>query len=207
MHEKTACQLLVEEVLDKLQTLGKLSSRSMFGGYGICYEKVMFGLVAENKFFLRADKAMEKQFKDKKAEQFVYKNRGIPVVLSYYHIDEAFWCCDEQFIDLVKRSLQSALAEQLVKKNNKSQRLKDLPNLGLSTERLLSKVGITNRDLLMQNGAVNAYLKIKNVCCNASIELLFSLAGAIEGCHVAVLPEQYRQRLLDQLNANKQTWL
>lgn len=207
MHEKTACQLLVGEVLDKLQTLGKLSSRSMFGGYGICYEKVMFGLVAENKFFLRADKAMEKQFKDKKVEQFVYKNRGIPVVLSYYHIDEAFWCCDEQFIDLVKRSLQSALAEQLVKKNNKSQRLKDLPNLGLSTERLLSKVGITNRDLLMQNGAVNAYLKIKNVCCNASIELLFSLAGAIEGCHVAVLPEQYRQRLLDQLNANKQTWL
>lgn len=203
MHERTACKHLVSEVLNKLQILGKLSSRSMFGGYGICYDKVMFGLVADNKFFLRVDKALEKQFKVNKAEQFVYKNRGVPVVLSYYHIDETFWRGDEQFLALVKRALQSALDEQLIKKNTKSQRLKDLPNLGLSTERLLSKVGITNRDLLMQNGAVNAYLKIKNICCNASIELLFSLAGAIEGCHVAVLPEKYRQRLLDQLNGQK----
>ncbi len=203
MYDATDSKRLVNNILDKLQRLGKLSSRSMFGGYGICYDKVMFGLVAESKFFLRADELLKKQFEAKNAEQFVYKNRGVPVLLSYYHIDETILHSEKYFIDLVNRALQSALSEQLFKKNQKSQRLKDLPNLGLSTERLLSKVGITNRELLMQIGAVNAYLKIKNVCCNVSIELLFSLAGAIEGCHVAVLSKTYRQRLLEQLDANR----
>lgn len=199
MDDMTTSRQLVDQILQRFSSLGQLTSRSMFGGYGICYNKTMFALVSDGKFYLRADKTLEQQFMTANMAQFIYRNRGVPVPLSYYLVDETYEWKDTRFLQLLKVALAAALKDKAQKARLKGERLKDLPNLGLSIEKLLSRVGIIDKQMLVQSGALKAYLQIKTICQHANIELLFCLAGAIEGCHVAVLAENVRKELLAHL--------
>lgn len=50
-------------------------------------------------------------------------------------------------------------------------------------------------------GAKACYLKLRQKKVNLSIKLLFELAGAIEGYHIAVLPESIKIELITWYNS------
>ncbi|MDE9448561.1 TfoX/Sxy family protein, partial [Xenorhabdus bovienii] len=60
----------------------------------------------------------------------------------------------------------------------------------------LWKVGISKVEELRMLGAKATYLKLQQHRKKTNVSLLLALAGAIEGCHVAVLPEQLRDELI-----------
>ena len=46
-----------ESVMERLESLGEISDRAMFGGYGIFYQGLMFALTSEDVLYLKVDKS------------------------------------------------------------------------------------------------------------------------------------------------------
>lgn len=80
----------VDSLLDLLTPLGEVSARKMFGGYGVYKESIMFGLVSQNRFYIRTDDETKDRFIDQGCEPFVFclDKAGNPVVSKYYEPPE-----------------------------------------------------------------------------------------------------------------------
>ena len=191
---------VLKESLRLLSSLGKISSRSMFGGFGVFIDSTMFALVVQDKLHLRASNETINLFKEQGSEPYVYKKRGFPVVTKYFAISPESW--DEPDAIL----LQAVIALDVAKKDKEKQqtavpsRIKDLPNLRLATERMLKKAGICTVEELRNTGSVEAYKAIQQThSSNVSDELLWSLEGAIKGTHWSVVSAETRNTLRKQL--------
>jgi DNA transformation protein len=69
---------------DLFRLLGPVEARRMFGGYGIYREGVMFGLLAEETLYLKADTQNASEFLKRGSAQFEYRRKGKVTKLSYY---------------------------------------------------------------------------------------------------------------------------
>lgn len=142
----------------------------------------------------------ELQFEVSGLQKLIYTKKGVPLILKYFFINEMLWndnllLC--YYIDLAYK----AAVEELCQKQHSHIRIKDLPNMNMSIERALGKVGISDVDYLKMLGAKVCYLKLRQKKVNLSIKLLFELAGAIEGYHIAVLPESIKIELITWYNS------
>ncbi|MDR0219208.1 MAG: TfoX/Sxy family DNA transformation protein [Enterobacteriaceae bacterium] len=178
-----------------VSSLGSLKKKSQFGGVGLSIDGVLFALSSEGELYLRGNSHAEVLFKATGMEKFVYSKRGIPVTLRYYRVDEPLWQDQEQLSEYVNLAYQYTL-DDITSRKSAPLRLKDLPNLGVALERQLWKAGISQVEDLRMLGAKATYIKLQKNGKKTNINVLFALAGAIEGCHVAVLPEELRNDLL-----------
>lgn len=181
---------------DRFDFLGKITARSQFGGYGLLANGIMFSVVSEGELYLRANDAVENLFRAREMTNLVYAKRGLPVLLRYYWVDSLLWDDDLALRHFVKQAYQGAKSEVLSKKCPPV-RLKDLPNLSASLERLLWKVGIKSVAELRLEGAKRCYLKLRTLRCSLGVNVLLALAGAISGHHYAVLPLIMRSELIE----------
>jgi DNA transformation protein len=67
----------VKYILDLLSDLGEVRSRAMFGGYGIYYDNVMIGLIANSVFYLKVDDGNRGPFEAKGSQPFTYHRKGL----------------------------------------------------------------------------------------------------------------------------------
>ncbi|MGH1366242.1 MAG: TfoX/Sxy family protein [Calditrichia bacterium] len=74
----------VDYLLDLLEPFGAVSAKSMFGGYGIYRDELMFGLVADDTLYLKVDKQSIPTFEAAGSEPFVYVKNGKPMQMSYW---------------------------------------------------------------------------------------------------------------------------
>ena len=63
---------------------GEVTTRKMFGGHGVYCNGVMFGLVADDVLYLKADAHSAPEFAARGLPAFVYDAGKKPVVMSYY---------------------------------------------------------------------------------------------------------------------------
>jgi DNA transformation protein len=78
----------------------------------------------------------------------------------------------------------------------------DMKNLGKTSVLWLNAVGIRNRQMLEQLGSVAAYQKVKTRGFKVSKVLLYSLEGALTNQNWNQLDTEYKQRLVDQAEAD-----
>jgi DNA transformation protein len=78
----------VEHVTEVLEQFGAIRVRRMFGGYGVYHNGRMFGLIADDVLYLKADDESIKSFKDKGLAQFEYVKNGKPTKMSYFMAPE-----------------------------------------------------------------------------------------------------------------------
>ncbi|WP_258086355.1 TfoX/Sxy family DNA transformation protein [Xenorhabdus bovienii] len=178
-----------------VSSLGKLKKKSQFGGFGLLLDGVLFAISSDGELYLRGNSHAEVLFKARGMEKFIFSKRGIPVTLRYYRVNESLWQDQKQLFEYVSLAYQYTMAE-IIDKQKMPLRLKDLPNLGMTLERQLWKVGISKVEELHVLGAKATYLKLQQHRKQTNVSILLALAGAIEGCHVAVLPEKIRDDLL-----------
>ncbi|MFG0606877.1 TfoX/Sxy family DNA transformation protein [Vibrio mimicus] len=191
---------VLKDSMRLFEQLGRVKSRSMFGGFGIFVDETMFALVVNETLHIRADDATIEKFKLQGYEPYVYKKRGFPVVTKYYALPEDCWSNPTSILTEARAALEVAKAERETQAQAKPERLKDLPNLRLATERMLKKAGIENVESLHSHGAVEAYKAIlRTHSAEVSLELLWALEGAIEGKHWSVIPQNRRDELLRHL--------
>ena len=78
----------VEYVKEVLEHFGAIRVRRMFGGYGVYHKDLMFGLIADDVLYLKADDESMKLFNDKGLAQFEYLKNGKPTKMSYFMAPE-----------------------------------------------------------------------------------------------------------------------
>lgn len=74
-------------------------------------------------------------------------------------------------------------------------------NVGPKSAAWLRQVGVRTTEDLERIGPVEAFLKVKRAGFRPSLNLLYSMAGALADCHWAELPEGQKQELLLTLDA------
>jgi DNA transformation protein len=83
----------IEHLLDQLAGWGGVNARRMFGGWGLYRAGVMFGLVADDVLYLKADDANRPAFEDAGMKPFSYQRAGKPAVIMSY------WECPPDALD------------------------------------------------------------------------------------------------------------
>jgi DNA transformation protein and related proteins len=76
-----------------------------------------------------------------------------------------------------------------------------LQNVGPKSAAWLRQVGVRSLADLKELGAVGAFLKVKRAGFRPSLNLLYSLEGALLGCHWQQLPSERRSELLLSVDA------
>ncbi|MBJ2063870.1 TfoX/Sxy family DNA transformation protein [Serratia odorifera] len=180
--------------------LGRITTRSQFGGYGLLVDGIMFAVVAEGEMYLRATSSLESVFRARGMANMVYSKRGAPIVMRYYYVDEALWQQRQELFALAWQAMREARKEVQVKKQS-HERLKDLPNIDAALERLLWRSGICGVYELRLQGAKETFLRLQREQRRLGLKVLLSLAGALAGYHHAALPTELRSELLTWFNA------
>ncbi len=192
---------ILKDSMKLFEPLGYIKSRSMFGGFGLFADDTMFALVVGDQLHIRADEKNTAFFEEQGLQPYVYKKRGFPVVTKYFAISDDLWASPDALLTAARQALSTAKEEKVEQAKTKPNRLKDLPNLRLATERMLKKAGIESVEALEEAGSLRAYQAIlDSQNSNVSVELLWALEGAISGKHWSVIPQNRRQELLSKLN-------
>ncbi|MEP7041534.1 MAG: TfoX/Sxy family protein [Dokdonella sp.] len=74
-------------------------------------------------------------------------------------------------------------------------------NVGPKSAAWLRQVGVRTTEDLARVGPVEAFLKVKRAGFRPSLNLLYSMAGALADCHWAELPDEQKQTLLSTLES------
>ncbi|GAA0717861.1 TfoX/Sxy family protein [Dokdonella soli] len=74
-------------------------------------------------------------------------------------------------------------------------------NVGPKSAAWLRQIGVRTTEDLARIGPVEAFLKVKRAGFRPSLNLLYSMAGALADCHWAELPEARKQELLTTLES------
>jgi DNA transformation protein len=69
-------------------------------------------------------------------------------------------------------------------------------NVGPKSAAWLRQVGVRTQEDLLRLGPVEAFMKVKRAGFRPSLNLLYALAGAIENCHWADLPDGQKAALV-----------
>lgn len=76
---------------DVFRAFGTISCRKMFGGYGVYHNGVMFGLVADDVLYLKADMSFAEEFHRRELPQFQYPKGDKIVKMSYFQAPEEIY--------------------------------------------------------------------------------------------------------------------
>lgn len=78
----------VAHIVDLLQVIGPVESKSMFGGFGVFLEGLMFGLVADNELYLKVDANNIQDYEDLGLQPFSFNRNGKEFKMAYYQAPE-----------------------------------------------------------------------------------------------------------------------
>jgi DNA transformation protein len=99
----------VEFVKEVLEPFGNVRARRMFGGYGIFHQDLMFGLIAGDVLYLKADDESAQWFSDRGLSRFQYVKNGKETKLSYYAAPEEVFDDPEEAMLWASRAYEAAL--------------------------------------------------------------------------------------------------
>jgi hypothetical protein len=74
-----------------------------------------------------------------------------------------------------------------------------LRNIGPKSAAWLRQVGVRTQEDLVAAGAIGAFLKVRRAGFKPSLNLLYSLEGALTGCHWQQIPAPRRLQLQAEL--------
>ena len=97
-----------DDVAVRLMPLGPVAHRRMFGGFGIFLDGLMFGLIADDTLYLKADDVNRETFAAAGSAPFQYDRRGRPVEMSYWRVPETVFDDLDALIDWAESALQAA---------------------------------------------------------------------------------------------------
>jgi DNA transformation protein len=106
----------VEYLHEVFERLGPIRTRKMFGGHGVYHGGLMFGLVADDTLYLKADAGNAGYFERERREQFEYRKNGKTARMSYYQAPDKILDDREQAAAWARRSLDAALRSQASRK-------------------------------------------------------------------------------------------
>jgi len=78
----------VDLVLENLRAFGEVTTRRMFGGWGLYRDGVFFALIAQDTLYFKSDDENRAQFERSSPGPFVFDKKGERIVTHYYAAPE-----------------------------------------------------------------------------------------------------------------------
>ena len=107
-------------LLELLDPLGSVEAKAMFGGFGIYRDGLMFGLVSDDIFYLKADKENRPDFEEEGLPPFTYKRKGKDLSMSYYQAPHRAMEASEVLCQWAERAFDAAVRSSKGKVKKKS---------------------------------------------------------------------------------------
>lgn len=180
---------------------GDYQKHSMFGGIGLFLEDAMFVLITNDSLYLRGGKLLDSELSYLGCERYRHVKKQTVVTVNYYNISKLFNQNHTQLDSLINQSIHISIKDRLSRKSADSRRLRDLPNMRLTLERMVKKSGIVDVHTFMECGAVEVYRKVQcKYGDKTDISLLWKFAGAVEGIHWKLLTDTTKNELKRSCN-------
>lgn len=117
-----------DEVAARLQPMGPVLARSMFGGFGIYLDGVMFGLIAYDTLYFRVDDGNVADYRKAKSKPFTYEGRSAPIEMPYWTVPERVYDEGNDFIAWADKAHQAARRVKAKKRKKKRKGSGDASN-------------------------------------------------------------------------------
>lgn len=186
---------LAEKIKQEFSGFKDVSIRSFFGGFSLNSESTMFGWVDQKNFYLRAHPNYRSLFIDLGMKPLNLVFDGSNKLLDYYKVGDNLLTDRKQLYDIVKIVIEHAKQDQSEKLAKTQNRLKALPNMTISLEKLMISVDITDIQSFKRKGYLETYYRIKHKNPKLSLNILFGLYGALSGQHVALLSQDLKKEI------------
>jgi DNA transformation protein and related proteins len=99
----------IDYVLELVAPLGDVSSRAMFGGYGIYAGSQIIAIVVGDILYLKADEASRGAFDALGLEPFSYTSRGKTYAMSYFRAPDECFDAPHAMLPWARAALAAAL--------------------------------------------------------------------------------------------------
>lgn len=101
----------LDYVLDCLSGLEGISSRAMFGGYGIYCEGLVFAIVVDDVLYFKVADNNRKDYEEVGSKPFTYEAKGATATMSYYELPESVLTDRRELGAWVKKALAAHAAK------------------------------------------------------------------------------------------------
>ena len=107
-----------EFLREQLAPLGNVVLRRMFGGAGVFCDGLMFGIVADDVLFLKADDSNRPAFEAEGLGPLTYEAKGRTVQLPYWQVPERLFDEPEEMVEWARAALVAARRAAAKKKRS-----------------------------------------------------------------------------------------
>lgn len=97
-----------DRMLGRMLPLGPVEARSMFGGFGLYLDGLMFALIAFDRLYFKIDDGNRQDFVDAGAEAFSYHGKTRRIEMSYYELPDTVLDDPAELIDWAGRAQGAA---------------------------------------------------------------------------------------------------
>jgi len=98
-----------EFVIEQLSALGPVRIRAMFGGAGVFLHDVMFGLIADDVLYFKADDTTASRFEAEGMAAFTYDGRGKSIVMPYWIVPDRLFDDADEMTEWARQAYDVAL--------------------------------------------------------------------------------------------------
>ena len=98
-----------DHLTELFQAFGPVTVRRMFGGHGIFRDGLMFGLVADDARYLKADRRNRTMFESHGLPRFEYVKQGKRISVSYYLAPDSALEDPQELADWARSAFEAAL--------------------------------------------------------------------------------------------------
>ncbi|MBS4095327.1 MAG: TfoX/Sxy family protein [Sulfuricella sp.] len=99
----------VDFVIDQLAPLGAVRAKSMFGGFGVYLDELMFAIIVDDSLYFKVDALSREEFAALGLQPFTYAARGKTVTMQYYAAPPEVFESPEAMHDWAQRAVGAAL--------------------------------------------------------------------------------------------------
>ncbi|AIW14431.1 DNA transformation protein [Vibrio tubiashii ATCC 19109] len=186
-----------QQFIQYVQKFGDFQKRSMFGGTGLFRDEAMFALLSADKIFIRGGEALDETLNQLGCEKYRHVKKQTTATVNYYDITQLFSSQHQRLSELVEQSINFSVSQREFKRSSANRRLRDLPNMQLTLERMVKKAGVEDVDTFLELGAPAVFSRVKQAYgSDVDVKLLWKFAGAIEGIHWKLIQEPHKRQLL-----------
>lgn len=188
----------LNEFLNLLDVKSECTTKSVFGNTGIFYRGAMFAQVNNSKLLLRGCENLNEKLDELGCQTYVQVKKQSSSNMNYYDISQLMHEDECRIKEFAVESYGAAFNDQQTKQRQLMSRLRDLPNLNNTIERMLKKCGIDNVDCFRNLGAAFSFVQIQHhYGMQSDQQLLWKLHGAICGIHWELVTPHEQKCLID----------
>ena len=189
------------QFLNYVTKFGAYQRRSMFGGIGLFHQEAMYALLTDGRIFIRGSDVLDSELSVLGCEKYKHVKKQTTATVNYYDITSLFEQQYAQLDDIILRSIEYSIEQRHEQKSQANRRLRDLPNMQLTLERMVKKAGVDDVDTFLKLGAPQVLNKVRSIYgSDLDVNLLWKFAGAIDGVHWKLLQEPRKRQLLEESN-------